>query len=369
VALYLFQTVSVGLLLLILFFRQGIVARLQIVMWTTLVLAIAIRYGLTGQLEFYSNDQRFHTSIVKSLLGTGFSSDLDWWLSASRWPFTLPAAIMAMLGLSPILSLKVTALLYLLSISQYLESKLASPTKRLALRNAYFTGIGFIGVFFSSLALRETAMMFFVVVAVVSGTPSHRMAALLMLGFLRPHLAAAIILGLVFTEMLRASRLIERWDPLRAGFVAILGSFLGWNLYTLGFQFQTGVSGIRAHTFGIGPVTRIASNFFGLQFLTAFEESREASLTALLLTRFIFSETIVIPAIFVMIALLSRQLSSFGKTMLLTFAIYVGIVTQTEFNSFRQNIPLIPLMGLVIIEHLKTRTSKNLPTAIDSHEM
>jgi len=37
--------------------------------------------------------------------------------------------------------------------------------------------------------------------------------------------------------------------------------------------------------------------------------------------------------------------------MLITtsFSIYVGLVTNTDFNSFRQNIPFMPVMGLVIL--------------------
>jgi hypothetical protein len=41
--------------------------------------------------------------------------------------------------------------------------------------------------------------------------------------------------------------------------------------------------------------------------------------------------------------------------VLLAFAVYVSIVTNTDFNSFRQNIPLMPLMGMVLLDFLKDR--------------
>ena len=107
---------------------------------------------------------------------------------------------------------------------------------------------------------------------------------------------------------------------------------------------------------GIAQATRVASNFVGLQFLTVREETVEFSIARLLLLRIVLNETIVIPMAFIAICLFaSRWLNDRDRFTLLVFTIYASVVIGTDFNSFRQNIPLMPLIGLSIVRHLASR--------------
>jgi hypothetical protein len=121
----------------------------------------------------------------------------------------------------------------------------------------------------------------------------------------------------------------------------------------MGFQFQTGISGVFGHQFGLRPVLRIASNYVGLQFLTAYETTIEFTLVQLLLGRLLFSETILIPLAFTLLVLTSRDASPVMRWTLWSFAIYVGLVTNTDFNSLRQNVPLMPVMGFCVVNALQ----------------
>jgi len=132
---------------------------------------------------------------------------------------------------------------------------------------------------------------------------------------------------------------------------AIIGSsVIGWWLYSYGVTYTSGIQGFFSRSWGISIITRIASNFFGLQFLTVRSETVEFSLLSLLLLRLILIETILIPSLFTL-RILTRPNSLNQQSMLIatSFAIYVGLVTNTDFNSFRQNIPFMPVMGLSIL--------------------
>lgn len=226
------------------------------------------------------------------------------------------------------------------------------------------------GLFFSTLALRETAMMYFVLLAVAGKSSATRGLALVLLLLLRSHLAVALIIGFVLVSLWRLLNRHGTWSPLRAMGAITGGSLVGYALFAIGFQYQTGVSNVFGHQFGLRPVTRIASNYIGLQFLTAYEESIEFSLPELLTSRLLFSETIFIPLAFFIVVIFSKQLSITTQWALLAFAIYVGLVTNTEFNSFRQNVPLMPLMGLTIFTALQQRyPALASPLRVNSREM
>jgi hypothetical protein len=198
-------------------------------------------------------------------------------------------------------------------------------------------------------------MMYFVLLAVIGKNPSTRLISLVLLLLLRSHLAVALSIGFVLVALWRLLNRRGTWSPLRAIGAITGGSLVGYALFAIGFQYQTGVSNVFGHQFGLRPVTRIASNYVGLQFLTAYEESIEFSLPELLASRLLFSETIFIPLTFFIVVIFSKQLSTNTHWALLAFAIYVGLVTNTEFNSFRQNVPLMPLMGLTIYTALQQR--------------
>lgn len=344
----------VGASLIILVFGwRDVLVRSYVGVWLVITLVVAHRYGVDGQLTFYSNDQRYYTDVVESMVRNGVPYDVDWWLTASRWPYTLPAALLALAGFSAAAASKIVSLAFLLGCLRLVRNSLDFSTGSRLVVGIYVTALGAIGVFFSVLALRETAMMYLVLLVLLGKSPVARVSAAVLLFFLRQHLAIAIVIAILWSAVV-SRRKSNDWTPLRAGVTILGGNVLGYLLFSLGFQYLQGTAGVFGHRFGIEPVLRILSNYLGLQFLTATENSIEFSLSSLLLSRLVFSETILIPAVFTTLALVSRRLDALGRCVLLAFSIYVGLVTNTDFNSFRQNIPMIPVMGLVVARHLST---------------
>ena len=345
------QLVVGALLVAVVLGRRDALARAYIGAWFVINLLVTYRYGVDGQLTFYSNDQRYYVDVVESVVRNGVPYDVDWWLTASRWPYTLPAALLSVAGFSATVASKVVSLAYLLGCVRLVRNSVNPVSRRQVVVGLYVTALGAIGVFFSVLALRETAMMYLVLLLLLGRSPAARVSAAVLLFFLRQHLAVAIVLAIVVTAFVGRRRSRD-WTPLRAGLTVVGGIVGGYLLFSLGFQYLQGTAGVFGHRFGIEPVLRILSNFVGLQFLAATEESIEFSLSSLLLSRLVFSETIVIPAVFTALALASRRLDGLGRCVLLAFSIYVGLVTNTDYNSFRQNIPMIPVMGVVVVQHL-----------------
>ena len=352
--IYVVQLLIVGLGILALVWRLNFVYRLQVLGWVLLNFVILLRYGQSGQLEFYSNDQRIFVAVTDALAsGMVVHEPLSWWISSARIPFTLPAVLLASAGLDTALALKTTSLLFILGLTQLVlqHARIRSLTGFATL--VFMTGIAFSGTFFSSLAQRETSMMFFTFLVFVGKSPALRGTSLLMLVLLRPHLAVAIGLGWLCTVLVQQSSRRRNWSPGRAATAIASGSVVGYLLFAMGFQFQTGISGVFGHQFGLRPVLRIASNYVGLQFLTAYETTIEFTLVQLLLGRLLFSETILIPLAFTLLVLTSRDASPVMRWTMWSFAIYVGLVTNTDFNSFRQNVPLMPVMGFCVVNALQ----------------
>ena len=363
-SLYLSQVAILGIVMLW-FTRRQWFMQLQILGWMFLTTVIALQFGLIEQQNFYSNDQRLHVDLVKVLLATGLPFDLDWWLTGARIPYAFPAILITAIGIEPILALKFVSLLALLATTSLIQRLMPTASKREVTAAAFLSATALIGIFFASLGLRDTAMMFFVLWFFTSSSTATKVSALIGLGLLRPHLAAAVLIGSLVALSLHKLRRDSVASSLRNFAYLASAPILGYYVYALGMQFQSGISGVFGHTWGISPVLRIASNFVGLQFLTVRESTVEFSTTSLLLLRLLLSETIIIPLLFTTVVILTRRHSLLMQSVMWSFGIYVGIVTNTDFNSFRQNIPFMPVMGLVVVlawkEHRESRRSAQTP--------
>lgn len=351
--LYVFQVIAFASLVITFTQRQLPIARYPTLLWAGGSIALVQRYGVEGQLVFYSNDQVYYTSVVADVLSSGVPLDVDWLLSASRLPFTLPAIVLALIGLPPVLALKCVSLGYLIALFHFITKLTRVRNFRDNIVTFYLCGVGVIGIFFSLLAQRETSMMYFTALLFFAASPSVRITAALLLFLLRPHLAVAILVALLIVSVATRRSSYNLWSPLSGAMALTLGSITGYFVYIAGLWYQYGIGNAPGHYWGIQPVLRIFSNFLGLQFLTVSGESVEFSLRTLLLGRLVFSETVVIPVVLLVTALTSRALDRTGKWILWSFAIYVGLVTNTEFNSFRQNIPFIPAIGLMIVANAR----------------
>jgi hypothetical protein len=347
-SLYLAQVAILGGVVLW-FTRRQWFLQIQTLGWIFLTTVIALRYGLIEQQNFYSNDQRYHADLVKEILATGLTLDLDWWLSAARIPYVFPATVIAAIGIEPLLALKFVSLLALLATTSLIQRLVPQASKRQVATATFFSATALIGVFFASLGLRDTTMMLFVLWFFTSSSTAAKVSALAGLALLRPHLAAAVLIGSLVGLALHKLRRDSTATPLTNFASLTAAPILGYYVYSSGLQFQSGMGGVFGHTWGISPVLRIASNFVGLQFLTVRESTVDFSITSLLLLRLLLSETLLIPVFFTVTILMNRRHSLLMQSVMWSFGVYVGIVTNTDFNSFRQNIPFMPVMGLVIL--------------------
>ena len=359
--LYLLQTLLLGLVLLRLTSSGTTALRMHIVAWILLTSAIFLRYGSVEQLIFYSSDQKYHVYLVQRILDGSDWRNFSWWFLDTRAPYTVPAAMLNLVGIDTALALKTVSLGYFLGTVSFMRTIVTSAGLKPRISTLFMTATGPIGVLFASLALRETAMMFFVLYAIRGASPIHRILALCMLGLLRPHLAAALFLGMVIVELFGNLRKTDSsWHPMIAFSSLVSGTILGSLLFEIGVNLLYGNQLSWRQSFGIQPTVRIASNFVGLQFLTAPDGTVALSIADLLLARLLLSETIVIPLLFTLVVLTSRRVDRYAQLALWSFSIYVGLATNTDNNSFRQNLPLMPTMGLTVLQMLQNRHQPKL---------
>jgi hypothetical protein len=361
VQIYVLQALMIAVLLVGMCWRESVWLRLQILTWSIGVIVLALRFGVAQQLNFYSNDQHFYAAVVENLSTQQFPSDLDWWLSSAKVPYTLPAAVLSYAGIEPGLALKVVSLISLLLLTRHVV-QIHQPSGLMeGFRLLFLSACGGIGMFFSLLALRETMMLLFVTCFVTTKSPSSRLLMILLIFLLRPHLAAALLVAAAITQLMCLGKSGKSANGLSALSLMVLGIISGYLLYSIGVAGSaTGIWQNYGHAWGIDAGSRIASNYFGLQFLTARSETVEFSIRSLLVLRVLFSETIIIPTLFTVVLLVRPHLAtSRSRLVLLSFSIYVGLATNTDFNSFRQNIPFMTAMGLVTSHNLNKRSARD----------
>jgi len=342
---------------------KSLALRIQILAWFVGTASIAWQFGLVEQLNFYSNDQRYYSEIVKSFSTTGIPLDIDVWLG-SKIPYTVAALPLALIGLHPTLALKAVSLVCLLALTRSVLNTSSSTTLKNCFITLWLTACGAIGTFFSLLALRETMMMLFVYRFATSQSLTTRGASLIALYLLRPHLAAAVFAAEVVMVVWRLVRVRLSLGMAETPSLIAIGIILGTALFSWGTFGSSNLRTPFTGGWGISQVVRIASNFIGLQFLTVREDFVEFSIARLLVLRMVLSETIVIPMAFTVVCLFfSHRLNDRARFTLVAFTVYASVVIGTDFNSFRQNIPFMPLMGLVVLGVIRSRNAeKSLTT-------
>lgn len=349
-----FQAALIGATVFLITPRH-VLLQLQIIVWTIGVIAIAWFYGVVDQVLFYSNDQIHYSWVVRILRDWNWMSETS--VDGAKLPFTLAGLPLALVGVNETLALKTVSLICLLTLSWQLLARVRGEGLRQQSKMLYISGCGLIGSFFSLLALRETMMMLFAYNFVAARSTAVRCVSLIMLALLRPHLAGAL---------LAAELLMLAWNALgfnrykgfgTAPALILLGVLVGNLIFITQLRNATKMDLPLFYQWGLTEASRIASNFVGLQFLMV--ERVNFSIPTLVFLRFILSETVIIPAIFTLLVLfMGRHTSHRNRLTLLTFTIYVSIATNTDFNSFRQNIPLMPLMGLAIMELSSARFNR-----------
>ena len=317
------------------------------IFWFIGVSFIFWRYGSFGQLSFYQNDQRFHWTIVHHVLSTDFGFTFNK-LNSLRAPYTLPAFALSNIGFDPTLSLKFVSLCCTLGNFMLIDHFLS--LRRYKFLVFYFWILaGPISVFFSLLALRETMMLLCVTQIFIGSSHGGRITSLLVLLVLRPHLAAAIVFGLVWGWIF--GRLQLKWHLLTALTTAILPVYLGTIAFLVGGLLVSGTPMELEHGLLLrDEIIQVFSAFAGLQFLTVAYQTVEFSNTSLLIIRLIFPEIVLIPLFFVVCSILpSQTFSRLKLSVLATFVFFTSISSGTEFLSVRQSLPMMSIMGLAVI--------------------
>lgn len=313
--------------------------------WSTGVFAIFYKYG-ADQILFYSNDQAYFKRVIEAIPEFGIQFSL-WNLGGGDYPITLPALLLTKLGFDTVLAVKFLQLVALLCIyhdGQKILNRYGINVVGWHL--VFFCGPLFL--FMSMLGLRDLVIAYFVMQFFFAKAPAIRIIALLITFMFRPHLFIALIAGWVVGIIWNNK--IPRFYYFLISAVVVGMYFFGALAYHFGGAIQNGMPLTTAKDiFSQTKFSRLAANFLSLQFLTL-GDSTKLSFTKLLTTRLIFVDTFLIPGFFLFTLLKpSKKWSGMRLQIFASFIFFYGIISQTPYNSSRQNIPFLLVMGLACL--------------------
>ena len=331
--------------------------------WLFGVIVIYARYK-DGQVLFYSNDQLFHQDVIEYYLpeeGLSFEG-----IIGLRYLLTVPVYLVSLLGFNAMLVIKLLQLVSLLEL--YRTSKRYLISSHIAIRSWHIVLFaGPIMVFMSLLALRDLLLALFVIKFVFEKSSKQKALGLLFAFLLRPHLGVALFVGALIAHFY--IRMKPRFQLLNLCIISLCTYVFGSITYWFGSFVQRGTEfKPPENLFTQLKFTRLLANFFGLQFLTL--RGGDDTVVALpnivlLISRLIFLDTFLIPMLFLYVLFAHIKFLSYQKvSIFLSFVFFYGIVSQTSYNSTRQNIPFLACMGLLAvadIEHFRKMKAKVPP--------
>lgn len=320
--------------------------------WLVGVIAIYARYG-EDQVLFYSNDQLFHRDVLEYYLTVEGIQVRE--IISLRYLLTVPVYFVSLLGFNAMLIIKFLQLSTLLLVYKRSQQFLSEHSLQIRFWQLPLIA-GPILIFMSLLSLRDVILAYFALLFVSSSDRNSRIIGLGGAFLLRPHLGVALAIGFIL------SGFYSRWKPkfqsIAFSAVALFSYGIGTIAYWIGAVIQKGVSFDTPRTvFSQFKFSQLAANFFGLQFLALNNPDRaivDASTFALLLSRLVFFDTLLIPVLFLIAVF--RHPEFLTKQKVLTFYAFMffyGVVSQTSFNSTRQNIPFLACMGLLAVADIE----------------
>ena len=331
--------------------------------WLIGVIFIYARYG-DGQVLFYSNDQQFHANVIRFYLPLEGLQPSG--IIGLRYLLTVPVYFISLLGFNATLLIKFVQLVSLLLI--YNRSKGFIESKELHLRHWHLPLIsGPILIFMSLLSLRDLVLAYFALLFMTHKNRNELSVGLIGAFLLRPHLAAALLFGYIITTV------YFKWNSKFAVLkIVVLATFsyaMGTIAYWFGALIQKGVPLTTPEAvFTQFKISQLAANFSGLQFLGLNDPNSElvaSSTTFLLLSRFVFFDTMFIPILFLFATFRHPDFLTRYKILTIqSFLFFYGVVSQTTWNSTRQNIPFLACMGVLAvadIEHFRKIKAKVVP--------
>ena len=334
-----------------------------ILIWLFGVIAIFAKYR-EGQNLFYSNDQLFHANVIRFYLP--LEGIRPGGIIGLRYLLTVPIYYVSLLGINAALAIKFVQLVSLLLI--YNRSKIFIETRQLQLKHWHLPLIsGPILIFMSLLSLRDLILAYFALLFMTHKNRNELAIGLIGALLLRPHLATALLFGYIVTAF------YFKWNSKYAIFkIVSLATFsyvAGTVAYWFGALIQEGVAlSTPEAVFTQFKISQLAANFAGLQFLGLNDTGSglvASSTSFLLLSRFVFFDTIFIPVLFLIAMFRHPDFLTKDKVLTLqSFLFFYGIVSQTTWNSTRQNIPFLACMGVLAvadIEHFRKIKAKVAP--------
>jgi hypothetical protein len=365
-ASYSLQAVFFALIAVVLFSRSKKTDLYQfalISIWLIGVIAIYARYS-EDQVLFYSNDQKFHLQVLKYYIpeeGLHLNAVIG-----LRYLLTVPVYLISLFGFNAMLVIKFFQLMSLLEI--YQTSKRYLVRSEIVVKPwhiVFFAGP--IMIFMSLLALRDLLLALFVIKFIFDVSAKQKAFGLLFAFLLRPHLGVALVVGALIARFY--IRLKPRFHLLNLCLISLCTYVFGSITYWFGSFVQKGTE-IKQPENLITQLkfTRLLANFFGLQFLTLRGGNDTVVAlpnTVLLVSRLVFVDTFLIPMLFLYALFSHIKFMSYKKvSVFLSFVFFYGIVSQTSYNSTRQNIPFLACMGVLAvadIEHFRKIKAKIAP--------
>jgi hypothetical protein len=336
--------------------------------WLIGVIVIYARYK-DGQVLFYSNDQLFHQDVIEYYLPIeGFHLSA---VIALRYLLTIPVYLISLLGFNAMLIIKFFQLCALLLVYKRSQQFLSEQSMQIRFWQLPLIA-GPVLMFMSLLSLRDVILAYFALLFVTSNDYKNKVIGLTGAFLLRPHLGVALAFGFIL------SILYSRWKPkfqsITLAAVAVVSYGLGTIAYWIGAVIQKGASfDTPRAVFSQFKFSQLAANFFGLQFLALDNPDKaivDASTIALLRSRIVFFDTLLIPMLFLIAIFRHPEYLTKQKVLIFhAFLFFYGVVSQTTWNSTRQNIPFLACMGLLAvadIEHFRKIKAKVAPKLLSA---
>jgi hypothetical protein len=331
--------------------------------WLIGVIVIYARYK-DDQVLFYSNDQLFHRDVIEYYLTVEGIQVRE--IISLRYLLTVPVYFISLLGFDAMLIIKFLQLSALLLLYKRSQQFLSEQSLQIRFWQLPLIA-GPILIFMSLLSLRDVVLAYFALLFVSSSDRNSRILGLGGAFLLRPHLGVALAIGFILSSFY--SKWKPRFQSIAFSAVALFSYGIGTIAYWIGAVIQKGVSFDTPRTvFSQFKFSQLAANFFGLQFLALNNPDRaivDASTFALLLSRLVFFDTLLIPVLFLIAVFRHPEFLTKQKVLAFyAFMFFYGVVSQTSFNSTRQNIPFLACMGLLAvadIEHFRKIKAKVAP--------
>lgn len=358
------QTLVLGFLLLLFSRRSGrfnLYPCLFAVTWTIAVLTIRVIYGV-DHASFYSSDQSSQLELLQKFSREGIVFSVEQ-IIGTRYIVVIPVWLLKSFGLDPLLAFKFLQGICLILTYRVCTDFISDHGLKIKLWHAIlFSGPLFI--FLSVLGLRDLQIVLCVSYFFLGKTSTMRFFALCTSVLLRPHLTAALIFGWLISLWF-ARHPIKRM-PLAVIAITIGGFFAGGYGYAIGGYLKYAIKFELPMILFQRVWWRFFANIFGLQFLTFGDDVIKMSISQLLVLRLFFIDTFLIPSLFIFTLLNQNLKSSAMRTQVyVSFVFFLGLATQTDFNSSRQNLPFLSIMGVLAllgIQQRKISETTDLPT-------